>query len=252
MEGHTTERIFPQWGFSKLWISSGTGPYSDEGRNTQPPNRNCTVSRRLDRGRWRNPDEGATGKGEAQSRADRLQRFEQRIPNLPQPWENVESKPVYIASPLDIMLRGRSAGRHSTTSMDVQISVAIFAPTKRQSAMSPASWKCVAITSRSWLPADSATFASRTCSKGTSRLVRSLIVLGGPAMLIGLGGGAASSMASGSGSEDLDFASVQRENAEMERRCQRSLTAAGSWVTESDSVYPRCGAGGCPMRCQSW
>jgi phosphoribosylformylglycinamidine synthase len=50
-----------------------------------------------------------------------------------------------------------------------------------------------------------------------------LIVLGGPAMLIGLGGGAASSMASGSGNEDLDFASVQRDNAEMERRCQEVI-----------------------------
>src|SRR5690606_39179751 len=47
-----------------------------------------------------------------------------------------------------------------------------------------------------------------------------LIVLGGPAMLIGLGGVAASSMASGSGIQYLDFASVQRDNAEMERRCQ--------------------------------
>ena len=47
-----------------------------------------------------------------------------------------------------------------------------------------------------------------------------LVVLGGPAMLIGLGGGAASSIASGSGEEALDFASVQRENPEMQRRCQ--------------------------------
>jgi phosphoribosylformylglycinamidine synthase len=47
-----------------------------------------------------------------------------------------------------------------------------------------------------------------------------LIVLGGPAMLIGLGGGAASSMASGTSDASLDFASVQRDNAEMERRCQ--------------------------------
>ncbi|MFK7916299.1 MAG: phosphoribosylformylglycinamidine synthase [Pseudomonadales bacterium] len=52
-----------------------------------------------------------------------------------------------------------------------------------------------------------------------------LIVLGGPAMLIGLGGGAASSMASGSGASDLDFASVQRENPEMERRCQEVIDA---------------------------
>ena len=47
-----------------------------------------------------------------------------------------------------------------------------------------------------------------------------MIVLGGPAMLIGLGGGAASSVASGDSAEDLDFASVQRDNPEMERRCQ--------------------------------
>ncbi|MDE0177476.1 MAG: phosphoribosylformylglycinamidine synthase, partial [Gammaproteobacteria bacterium] len=47
-----------------------------------------------------------------------------------------------------------------------------------------------------------------------------VIVLGGPAMLIGLGGGAASSMASGESDSELDFASVQRDNAEMQRRCQ--------------------------------
>ncbi len=50
-----------------------------------------------------------------------------------------------------------------------------------------------------------------------------LIVLGGPAMRIGLGGGAASSMASGQSQGDLDFASVQRDNAEVERRCQEVL-----------------------------
>lgn len=50
-----------------------------------------------------------------------------------------------------------------------------------------------------------------------------LIVLGGPAMLIGLGGGAASSVDSGTGSAELDFASVQRENPEMQRRCQEVI-----------------------------
>ena len=52
-----------------------------------------------------------------------------------------------------------------------------------------------------------------------------LIVLGGPAMVIGLGGGAASSLASGQSEEDLDFASVQRDNAEMQRRCQEVINA---------------------------
>ena len=50
-----------------------------------------------------------------------------------------------------------------------------------------------------------------------------LIVLGGPAMQIGLGGGAASSVDSGRLDEGLDFASVQRDNAEMERRCQEVI-----------------------------
>ena len=64
--------------------------------------------------------------------------------------------------------------------------------------------------------------------KGEIEVGAKLIVLGGPAMLIGLGGGAASSMASGASSEDLDFASVQRENAEMERRAKRLLISVGS------------------------
>ena len=50
-----------------------------------------------------------------------------------------------------------------------------------------------------------------------------VVVLGGPAMLIGLGGGAASSVASGDSAEALDFASVQRDNPEMERRCQEVI-----------------------------
>ncbi len=50
-----------------------------------------------------------------------------------------------------------------------------------------------------------------------------IIVLGGPAMLIGLGGGAASSVGSGQGCEELDFASVQRGNPEMQRRCQEVI-----------------------------
>jgi len=50
-----------------------------------------------------------------------------------------------------------------------------------------------------------------------------LVVLGGPAMRIGLGGGAASSRGSKSGEESLDFASVQRENPEMQRRCQEVI-----------------------------
>ena len=54
-----------------------------------------------------------------------------------------------------------------------------------------------------------------------------VIVLGGPGMLIGLGGGAASSVHAGASSEALDFASVQRANPELERRCQEVID--GCW-----------------------
>jgi phosphoribosylformylglycinamidine synthase len=72
-----------------------------------------------------------------------------------------------------------------------------------------------------------------------------LVVLGGPAMLIGLGGGAASSVASGAGSEDLDFASVQRDNAEMERRCQEVIDRCWALGPENPiSFIHDVGAGG--------
>ena len=59
------------------------------------------------------------------------------------------------------------------------------------------------------------------------------MVLGGPSMLIGLGGGAASSLGSGAGKEDLDFASVQRGNPEMQRRAQEVIDAC--WALGPDN-----------------
>src|SRR3977135_1037015 len=60
-------------------------------------------------------------------------------------------------------------------------------------------------------------------AKAPVQAAAALIVLGGPAFLIGLGGGAASSLAQGASAADLDFASVQRDNAEIERRCQEVI-----------------------------
>jgi phosphoribosylformylglycinamidine synthase len=72
-----------------------------------------------------------------------------------------------------------------------------------------------------------------------------LVVLGGPAMLIGLGGGAASSMSSGESSEDLDFASVQRGNPEIQRRAQEVIDRC--WALGDDNpimLIHDVGAGG--------
>ena len=72
-----------------------------------------------------------------------------------------------------------------------------------------------------------------------------LIVLGGPAMLIGLGGGAASSMTSGSSAEDLDFASVQRQNPEIERRCQEVIDRCWAFGDDNPIAFIHdVGAGG--------
>ncbi len=72
-----------------------------------------------------------------------------------------------------------------------------------------------------------------------------VIVLGGPAMLIGLGGGAASSVGSGQGCEDLDFASVQRGNPEMQRRCQEVIDRCCALGDSNPIVSIHdCGAGG--------
>jgi len=72
-----------------------------------------------------------------------------------------------------------------------------------------------------------------------------VIVLGGPSMLIGLGGGAASSIAAGQGDAGLDFASVQRENPEMQRRCQEVINACAALGADNPirSIHD-VGAGG--------
>lgn len=72
-----------------------------------------------------------------------------------------------------------------------------------------------------------------------------LIVLGGPGMRIGLGGGAASSMTTGSNSEALDFDSVQRGNPEMERRAQEVIDRCWSMGDENPIIAIHdVGAGG--------
>ena len=72
-----------------------------------------------------------------------------------------------------------------------------------------------------------------------------VVVIGGPAMLIGLGGGAASSLASGTSAEDLDFASVQRGNPEMQRRAQEVIDRCWSMGTDNPILLIHdVGAGG--------
>ncbi len=80
--------------------------------------------------------------------------------------------------------------------------------------------------------------------KGKLQAGDKIIILGGPAMLIGLGGGAASSMQSGASHADLDFASVQRGNGEMERRCQEVIDACWAYDKNPIVMIHDIGAGG--------
>ena len=64
-----------------------------------------------------------------------------------------------------------------------------------------------------------------------------IVVLGGPAMLIGLGGGAASSQTSAEGSASLDYASVQRGNAEVQRRAQEVINTCVSMGSENPILF---------------
>ena len=77
-----------------------------------------------------------------------------------------------------------------------------------------------------------------------------VVQLGGPAMLIGLGGGYASSMDTGSNLEDLDFASVQRDNPEMERRCQELINRCVAMGADNPiRTIHDVGAGGLSNAC---
>jgi phosphoribosylformylglycinamidine synthase len=221
-------------------------------------------------------DEGATGRGSKPKAG--LAGFtvsNLKLPGAVQPWEKEFGKPGRIVSALDIMIDGplgaaafnnefgrpNILGYFRTFEQEVpaagaELQSPALAPTPARSS------KPQRTNPKSQMPTVSATelrgyhkpimlagglgaIKAEHVQKGTIEPGDKLIVLGGPAMLIGLGGGAASSMASGSGQENLDFASVQRDNAEMERRCQEVIDRCWALGAENPiSFIHDVGAGG--------
>jgi phosphoribosylformylglycinamidine synthase len=138
------------------------------------------------------------------------------IPGFEQPWEQNSGKPNRIASAMDIMLEG-PIGAAAFNNEFGRPSIAGYFRTFEQRVEDGTIrgyHKPIMLAGGAGNIRD-AHIQKRSIPSGTP-----IVVLGGPAMLIGLGGGAASSMASGASTEFLDFASVQRGNAEMQRRCQ--------------------------------
>ena len=168
-------------------------------------------------------DEGATGRG-AKPKAG-LTGFtvsNLNIPGFEQPWEQAYGKPERIVTPLDIMIEGPLGGAAFNNEFGRPALTGYFR-TFEQSISTPHGDEVRGYHKPIMLAGGMGNIREDHVQKAEITVGAKLIVLGGPAMLIGLGGGAASSVATGASSADLDFASVQRENPEMERRCQEVI-----------------------------
>ncbi|NNH25757.1 phosphoribosylformylglycinamidine synthase [Acinetobacter terrestris] len=186
-------------------------------------------------------DEGATGRGgKPKAGLTGFTVSNLNIPGFEQPWEDNYGKPSRMASPLQIMIDGPLGGAAFNNEFGRPALNGYFRTFEQN------------------VNGDVKGFHKPIMIAGGYGNIRPdhvekdpilpgdlLIVLGGPAMLIGLGGGAASSVDSGKLGENLDFASVQRENPEMERRCQEVIDTC--WRFEDNnpivSVHD-VGAGG--------
>src|SRR4051812_39618107 len=190
-------------------------------------------------------DEGATGRGGKPKVG--LVGFtvsNLRLPGAVQPWEKNFGKPNRIVSALDIMVEGPLGGAAFNNEFG-RPAINGYFRTFEQEVPGAHGVEIRGYHKPIMLAGGLGNIKGEHVQKGKINPGDRLIVLGGPAMLIGLGGGAASSMASGSGSEDLDFASVQRDNAEMERRCQEVIDRC--WALGPDnpiSFIHDVGAGG--------
>ncbi len=168
-------------------------------------------------------DEGAVGRGSKPKVG--LTGFSVSNLNIPgygQPWEQPYGKPGRIVSALDIMLEGPIGGAAFNNEFG-RPNLCGYFRTYEASVAGPDGDEVRGYHKPIMIAGGYGNIRAEHVEKGEFAPGAKLIVLGGPAMLIGLGGGAASSMASGTSAEDLDFASVQRQNPEMERRCQEVI-----------------------------
>jgi phosphoribosylformylglycinamidine synthase len=168
-------------------------------------------------------DEGATGRGgKPKAGLTGFTTSYLRIPDLPRPWEKDRPLPPRMATAFEIMRDGpigaaafnNEFGRPCLGGYFRTFEAECGESTVRRGYDKPI-----------MIAGGLANLRASDVQKRHLQAGDAVIVLGGPAMLIGLGGGAASSVAGGDSSAELDFASVQRDNAEMERRCQQVIDA---------------------------
>lgn len=168
-------------------------------------------------------DEGATGRGgKPKASLCGFSVSNLRIPRFTQPWETDYGRPSRIVSALDIMLEG-PIGAAAFNNEFGRPNLCGYFRTFEESVNGPDGEQVRGYHKPIMVAGGLGNIRPEHVAKQGIPAGTPIVVLGGPAMLIGLGGGAASSMASGTSSESLDFASVQRGNPEIERRCQEVI-----------------------------
>jgi phosphoribosylformylglycinamidine synthase len=170
-------------------------------------------------------DEGATGRGSKPKAG--LTGFTVSnlcLPDNIQPWEGKANYPKRLSTALEIMLKGPIGGAAFNNEFG-RPNICGYFRTYEQGTYGYHKPVMIA--------GGMGNIAHEHVQKQPLSEGMLLIVLGGPAMKIGLGGGAASSVAAGTSKEDLDFASVQRQNPEMQRRCQEVIDRC--WAKGKDN-----------------
>ncbi|RUO26418.1 phosphoribosylformylglycinamidine synthase [Aliidiomarina minuta] len=190
-------------------------------------------------------DEGATGIGsKPKSGLVGFTVSDLRIPGFEQPWEEDFGKPDRIVTALDIMLEGPLGGAAFNNEFGRPNILGYFR-TYEEMVNSHNGMELRGYHKPIMIAGGLGNIREEHVQKKEIPVGAPLVVLGGPAMNIGLGGGAASSMASGQSSAELDFASVQRENPEIERRCQEVIDRCWQLGEQNPIVFIHdVGAGG--------
>ncbi len=186
-------------------------------------------------------DEGATGRGsKPKAGLSGFSVSNLKLPDATRPWEVDYGKPEHIQSALAIMLEGPIGAAAFNNEFGRPNICGYFRSFELKDGEEVRGYHKPIM-----LAGGLGTIRPMLVDKRKFDAGTLLVVLGGPAMLIGLGGGAASSMAQGQSSAALDFASVQRGNPEMQRRCQEVINRCCALGDESpiESIHD-VGAGG--------
>ncbi|MEM9207732.1 MAG: phosphoribosylformylglycinamidine synthase [Pseudomonadota bacterium] len=190
-------------------------------------------------------DEGATGLG-AKPKAG-LTGFSVshlRLPEMPEPWESDFPHPERMATPLEIMIDGPIGGAAFNNEFGRPNLLGYFR-TYEHALPGLADNEIRGYHKPIMIAGGVGNVRAEHATKIDVPAGARVVTIGGPAMLIGLGGGAASSVASGTSSEDLDFASVQRGNPEIQRRAQEVIDRCWAMGTDNPILLIHdVGAGG--------